>query len=99
MDIIPIAGHTRVLGKAQGYMAMPIKDEIFADSDVENHQIHIMSGWFKPTVEELSMILAGGVIEVSILGTTLSLGHGVLDHIRAGSGWPPIIVKVGPIPK
>lgn len=99
MEIIPIEGFTRVLGESQGYEPLHVKDELFADANVEGHQIHIMSAWFKPTMAELSMMLAGGSVEVTILGTTLPLGHSVHDHIKAGSGWPPIMVKAGPIPK
>lgn len=75
-----ITGTTRVLGKSQGYMGLPIRDAIleFTIGDEISKQPTMTSAW-TPTPKELEALNAGANIEVTILGT----GH------------PPLLVAVG----
>lgn len=62
-----IAGATRVLGKAQGYLGLPIRDEPFEDTQTGTTPT-MVSAW-EPTPEEAAHIAAGGTIYVRIMGT------------------------------
>ena len=55
-------GSTRVLGKAQGYMGLPVLDTVSDD------------GWpmiqtiWEPTPKELALLNAGGLVLLTVLG-------------------------------
>lgn len=73
-----IDGVTRIIGKAQGYIGLPIRDEEF-HSKTHDALVPSMVTCWEPTPEEIIAIVAGGRIEVRLLG----------------SSHPPIIVGVG----
>lgn len=62
MIISVIKGSTRVLGKSQGYLGLPVRDE------VRDGVAYMVSAW-EPTPDEIAAIQAGAKIEVSIMGT------------------------------
>lgn len=74
MQVAAITGMTRVLGKAQGFFGLPIRDEMRGDQPV------MVSSW-TPTPKELEALSAGANIEVAIWGT----GH---PPIRVEVGKP-----------
>ena len=81
MIIGRIEGATRVLGKSQGYLALPIRDEMIQVSVNGPRTPSMVTAWV-PTPEELALLNAGASVHVRILGT----------------GPPPIMVEVGPVP-
>ena len=81
MHIGRIEGATRVLGKSQGYLGLPILDEVVNCTVGGEGTPAMVTAWL-PTPEELALLNAGASVHVRILGT----GH------------PPIMVDVGPVP-
>lgn len=81
MHIGRIEGTTRILGKSQGYLGLPIRDEIVNCTVGGEGTPAMVTAWL-PTSEELALLNAGASVHVRILGT----GH------------PPIMVDVGPVP-
>lgn len=81
MMIGRIEGATRVLGKSQGYLGLPIRDEVIHDAVNGAGTPAMVTAWL-PTPDELALLNAGASVHVRILGT----GH------------PPIMVDVGPVP-
>lgn len=81
MHIGRIEGATRVLGKSQGYLGLPIRDETINCTVGGERTPAMVTAWL-PTPEELVLLNAGASVHVRILGT----GH------------PPIMVDVGPVP-
>ena len=57
-----IAGATRVCGKAQGYLGLPVRDEL-------NGTFPCMITAWTPSPGELAAINAGASVHVMILGT------------------------------
>jgi hypothetical protein len=68
MMIKMIAGATRVLGKQQGYLGLPIRDEQVVDT-VLGPVDSMVSAW-EPTPEEIACIAAGGTIYLRLLGVS-----------------------------
>ncbi|ACS41623.1 hypothetical protein [Methylorubrum extorquens] len=69
MLIQRISGTTRVLGKAQGYSGLPVKDEpidMAFDGGVE--RVNMMVTAWEPTPDELARLNAGAPILLHILG-------------------------------
>lgn len=62
MQIGRIKGCTRVLGKAQGYMGLPVLDETRASGNPS-----MVTAWL-PTPKELELLNAGASVHVRILG-------------------------------
>ena len=62
MMINSILGCTRRLGKAQGYLGLPIRDVVFADGSPA-----MQSSW-QPTPAEVAAIAAGAPLILSVLG-------------------------------
>lgn len=83
MQIGRIAGATRVIGKSQGYLGLPVRDER-ADCPVNGPDTHSMVTSWQPTPEEISAIAAGAPVHVRLL--------------MFGMPHPPIMVEVGEIP-
>jgi hypothetical protein len=87
MLINRIEGATRVVGKAQGYLGLPIRDEvaeirdIVIDCTVNGRTPAMVTAW-EPTPKELAALNAGASVHVRILGNLP----------------PPMMVEVGPIP-
>lgn len=67
MQIGMIEGMTRVLGKSQGYLGLPLRD-IVIDSTVTGPDTPAMeTAWF-PTPDEIAAINAGASIILRVLG-------------------------------
>lgn len=81
MHIGRIEGATRVLGKSQGYLGLPIRDEIINCSVGGERTPAMVTAWL-PMPEELALLNSGATVHVRLIGT----GH------------PPIMVEVGPVP-
>ncbi|WP_264045561.1 hypothetical protein [Methylobacterium flocculans] len=69
MQIGRIEGCTRVLGKSQGYLGVPIRDEVITCS-VGGPETPAMTTAWLPTPDELAALQAGAPIHVRILGTS-----------------------------
>jgi hypothetical protein len=84
VNIARIKGATRVLGESQGFLGLPIRDEVIETSvgDTIEQMPSMVSEW-EPTPQEYAAILAGAPIQIRLLGS---------QH-------PPIMVLVGDIPK
>lgn len=68
MIIGHIEGATRVLGKSQGYIGLPLRD-IAVNCKVGGEGTPAMqTAWF-PTPEEIEAIIAGAPVVLTILGT------------------------------
>ena len=67
MQIGRIIGATRILGKAQGYMGLPVRDEEINDS-VSGLTPSMVTAWL-PTPKELEALNTGAAVHVRILGT------------------------------
>jgi hypothetical protein len=64
-----IDGATRVVGKSQGYLGLPIRDEVINCSVNGQNTPAMLTAWL-PTPAELAWLNAGGPVLVRILGTT-----------------------------
>lgn len=80
MIILQIEGATRTLGKSQGYLGLPVRDEI-QDSTIggEVHRVQMMVTAWEPTPDELARLNAGAPVLLHVMGT----GH------------PPVRIEVG----
>jgi hypothetical protein len=68
MQIDRVDGCTRVCGKAQGFLGLPLRDETL---DVEGVGLvnQMVTAWF-PTPEELEALNAGAPVHVKIWGNS-----------------------------
>ena len=84
MQIAHIEGATRVIGKSQGYLGLPVKDHKIAVSvgGIVREQTSAMTTAWHPTPAELELLNAGASIHVTLLGS---------QH-------PPIMLDIGPVP-
>jgi hypothetical protein len=81
MQIGRIEGCTRVLGKSQGYLGLPLRD-VTINCTVGGPDTPAMeTAWF-PTPGEMNAILAGAPIILRVLGT----GH---PPVMLYAGEPP----------
>lgn len=97
MNLIRIKGATRELGRSQGYVPLNLRDD-FTTDEATGKQLHSMTAAFEVMPDEMARIAKGAPVYVSIYGTMLPIGATLLDHINAGSGWPPILLMVGSVP-
>lgn len=67
MQIGRVSGCTRVLGKSQGYLGLPIRDEMVACTVNGPETPAMVTAWF-PTPAELAALLAGAPVHLRILG-------------------------------
>lgn len=67
MQVGMIEGATRIVGKSQGYMGLPIRDELIHCS-VNGPETPAMTTAWLPTPAELAALNAGSAIHVRILG-------------------------------
>ena len=67
MQIGRIEGATRVLGKSQGYMGLPIRDEK-VNCTVNGVETPAMTTAWLPTPDELTRLNAGASVHVQLLG-------------------------------
>jgi len=61
MMINAIEGATRRIGKSQGYLGLPLRDE------VGSHGPQMVTSW-QPTPNEIAAIVAGAPIYLTVLG-------------------------------
>jgi hypothetical protein len=81
MQIGRIKGATRLLGKSQGYLGLPVRDELINDAVNGENTPAMVTAWF-PSPRELAALNAGAPVHVRILGT----GH---PPIMVEVGEPP----------
>lgn len=67
MEIGRVLGATRVVGQSQGYIGLPIRDEV-VNCSVNGPTPSMVTAWF-PTPEELAALNAGAPVHVRILGS------------------------------
>ena len=68
MLIARIPNATRVLGKSQGYLGLPIRDEV-RSTTVDGPQTPVMVTAWEPTPDELVRLNAGACVHLVLLGT------------------------------
>ena len=68
MDVGCIEGATRIVGKCQGYIGLPLRDERI-DCTVNGPGTPAMITAWVPTPDELAALIAGAAVHVRILGT------------------------------
>lgn len=66
MLVLRIEGTTRTLGKQQGYMGLPVRDQIMQDG--AGQQFPVMVSAWQPTPAELALLNAGASIHLGIVG-------------------------------
>lgn len=69
MQIGRISGTTRVLGKSQGYLGLPVRDELINEATNGPGTPAMTTAWI-PTPDEINRINQGASIHVRILGTS-----------------------------
>ena len=62
-------GATRVVGRSQGYLGLPILDKEIVDP-VSGELFNVMTTSWIPTGKEIEAIVAGAPIHVHIFGST-----------------------------
>ena len=67
MIIARIENATRVVGKGQGYLGLPIRDELINETVNGFGTPSMVTAW-EPTPEELERLKAGACVHVRILG-------------------------------
>lgn len=67
MQVGMIDNHTRILGKSQGYIGLPIRDERI-NCSVGGLDTPAMTTAWIPTPKEIADIVAGAPVHVRILG-------------------------------
>jgi hypothetical protein len=67
MIIAMIKGATRVCGKAQGYLGLPVRDMIIIDKASGHHAPAMETAW-TPSPDELDRLNKGANVIVRILG-------------------------------
>lgn len=68
MLIARIENATRVLGKSQGFLGLPIRDESISERVLGNGVPCMVTAW-EPTPDELARLNAGAKIELRLIGT------------------------------
>lgn len=68
MIIAMIKGATRICGKAQGYLGLPVRDMVIIDKATGQETPAMHTAW-TPTPDELDRLNKGANIIVSSLGT------------------------------
>jgi hypothetical protein len=63
-----IKGHTRVLGRKQGYVGLPVRDEKMIDGATGLETPCMVTAW-EPTPAELADLAAGAPVVICILGS------------------------------
>lgn len=69
MIIGRIPGATRVLGKSQGYLGLPIRDELIEEGVNGPGTPCMVTAWI-PNPDEIERLINGAPVHVRILGTT-----------------------------
>lgn len=68
MQIGRIEGATRVLGKSQGYLGLPLRDVLINDTVNGPETPAMETAWF-PTPDEIAAINAGAPVILRVLGS------------------------------
>lgn len=68
MMIKHIDGATRVIGKSQGYLGLPLRDEQINCAVNGNATPAMVTAW-EPTPDEIRAIINGGTIYLRVLGS------------------------------
>lgn len=68
MLIGTIEGVTRIIGKSQGYLGLPLRDEIINCAVNGDGTPAMVTAW-QPTPDELARLNAGASVHLRILGT------------------------------
>ena len=66
MIVAHVEGATRIIGKAQGFIGLPIRDEIVDERTIGPHPT-MVTAW-TPTPEELEALMAGANVHVRLFG-------------------------------
>ena len=66
MQIAMIEGCTRVCGKSQGFLGLPLRDELITDSVMG--EVNFMTSAWAPDAADLAKLAAGASIHVRIAG-------------------------------
>jgi hypothetical protein len=90
MQVGRIEGATRVLGKAQGYVPLPVRDTavLFRGGDTQPTPV-MMTAWF-PTMEELQALVGGAPVYLYVVGyqhppVKLEVGEAPDDLVKASA--------------
>ncbi|MEQ5793103.1 hypothetical protein LZ686_00445 [Paracoccus sp. NFXS7] len=81
MLIGTIEGVTRVIGKSQGYLGLPLRDEVMNCTVNGEGTTAMVTAW-QPTDEKLARLNAGASVHLRVLGT-------VHPPVMVGVGDPP----------
>jgi hypothetical protein len=68
MQIAMIEGTTRIIGKSQGYLGLPLRDEVI-NCAVDGDGTPAMVTAWHPSPDELARLNAGASVHLRILGT------------------------------
>lgn len=68
MIISRIEHATRVIGKTQGFLGLPIRDELISER-VLGDAVPCMTTAWEPTPEELEALNAGAKVHLRVIGT------------------------------
>ena len=68
MLIARIENATRVIGKSQGFLGLPVRDEVITEK-VLGEQTPCMATAWEPTPDELARLNAGAKIVLRLIGT------------------------------
>lgn len=68
MMIARIPNATRTIGKSQGYLGLPLRDEV-RNTTVDGPQTPCMVTAWEPTPDELERLNAGASVHLIVLGT------------------------------
>lgn len=68
MQIAMIEGATRTIGKSQGYLGLPLRDEVVQCAVNGVGTPAMVTAW-APTPDELARLNAGASVHLRILGT------------------------------
>lgn len=68
MIIARIANATRVLGKSQGYLGLPLRDEV-RNTIVDGETTPVMITAWEPTPDELERLNRGAFVQLCVVGT------------------------------
>lgn len=63
-----VEGATRVIGKSQGYLGLPVRDELIHCSVGGEATPSMVTSW-QPTPDELAALLAGAPVHVRLIGS------------------------------
>ena len=63
-----IHGATRVLGKSQGYLGLPLRDEV-RNTTVDGERTPVMVTAWEPTPDELERLNKGASVHLVVVGT------------------------------